>query len=453
MIRAALPAALALLLTLAGCDGAATAPDSGPPADAGADGGTSPADAGEGDGGASCEEDCGSGACVIRGGEQTCACDAGYHPEATSGGAYCRADPCEGGACPMSVPDWQARFDDEYENPRRVEEDCDALSRSGGDEQEYYFMAYCIDGLVSMWRATGDDAYLEEVLRLIENTVADTVADSKGRRYWVGPNNGYTYPLWDSYYWRQVTTLLRIMYAHPALLARDGYQARCDDLLAFSRDLWDLWEEGGVGNFYRSRTHMASHWARIGLDLYLITGEAGYREVFEKISTGTMPGRPSNLRAQMEANPDHPEAWVWSSIWGDAPSDSVQDTSHAGAIVAFIHEAALAGELWTQGDLDALVATLMLVVWEPALDGAYHQNVDGTDPTSGSFTGPYGLPGRLGGRLHEWLHLGRTRPEIQARIESEYIDPARRNVLFFGYQAFGIAALNARVLADGRAYY
>lgn len=250
-----------------------------------------------------------------------------------------------------------------------------------------------------------------------------------------------------------VTTLLRTMHAHPDLLARADYQARYDALLTFSRELWDGWSSVGLGVFYRSRTHMASHWARIGMDLFLITGETKYRVVFDNVSHGVMFARPSNLREQLKMNPDHPTAYVWSDVWGDTPAESIQDTSHAGAVVSFIHEATLAGMYWSQGDIDALADTLMLVIWEPALQGAYHQNVDGTEPTTGTFTEPYGLPGKLGGRMHEWLHLGRHRPDIQKRIETEYIDPARRNIHSYGVQIYGIGGLNARTIGDGQAYY
>ncbi|MCC6338330.1 MAG: hypothetical protein IT380_30590 [Myxococcales bacterium] len=345
----------------------------------------------------------------------------------------------------MSVDEWRRRFDLEYEHPRRIEEDCTSRSLSGGTvDQDYYFLAYCIDGLVSAWRATGDDTYLDEALRLIGNTVDSSVPDALGRRHWAG-----TYALWDSYYWRMVTSLLRVMQAHPELLARADYQARYDDLLAFSVGLWGYWRDDGLGNFYRSRTHMASHWARIGMDLYLITGDAEYREVFDNISHGVQVGQPSNLRTQFQPNLAHPTAYVWASVWGAELDASVQDTSHAGALVAFIHEAALAGMYWTQADIDALANTLMLVVWDPALDGGYHQYVDGTDPAEG----PYGLPNTTGGRLHEWLNLGRHRADIQARIETEYLDQTRRNTSFYAYQLYGIGALNARVLADGRPYY
>ena len=423
----------------------ASRPDASPDAsrDAGADVSIDAADLCSG-------VDCGFGSCTADSGAAACECDAGYHAE----GLFCRADPCEGEDCPMSVEAWQELFDAEFNSPRRDAEDCEALSTSTGSEQEHYFFAYCIDGLVSMWRATGDNDYLDTSLRLIENTVDDAVLRGDGFRYWPGPNDGSTHPLWDSYYWRQVTHLLRVMHGHPELLAMNDYQARYEALLEFStRDIWDKWESDGLGNLYRSRTHMASHWARIGMDLFLITGEERYRVVFDNISHGTMPNYPSNLREHFIDNPEVPGAFTWSQVWGDAPSESIQDTSHAGAIVSFINEAAGQEVYWTSADVDALIQTLLVVVWDPALGGAYHQNVDGTDTTSGAFTGPYGLPGRLGGRLHEWLHLGRHSAEIQERMETFYLDPARRNVIFFGYQAFGIGALNARILADGAPVY
>ncbi len=374
-------------------------------------------------------------------------------PDATSDVADAEL-PCEGPDCPMTVPEWKVLFDQEFSNPRRPAEDCEALSTSTGANQEHYFFAYCIDGLVSMWRATGDNTYLDTTLRLIENTVADAKLQPDGFRYWPGPNAGSTYPLWDSYYWRMVTHLLRVMNDSPALLATADYQARFDALLEFStKDIWEKWLNKGAGNLYRSRTHMASHWARIGMDLFLITGDAKYREVFDNISHGTMVGYPSNLRDQFADNPDHPGAYTWSQVWGASPSESIQDTSHAGAIVSFINAAADQQLYWTDDDVTALIKTLLDVIWDRALDGAYHQNVDGTDPTAGSFTGPYGLPGSLGGRLHEWLHLGSHDPEIQRRIELYYLDPARRNTIFFGYQAYGIGALNARILAEGAPVY
>ncbi len=41
-----------------------------------------------------------------------------------------------------------------------------------------------------------------------------------------------------------------------------------------------------ASNIYRVNTHMASHWARIGMELYIITGKQKYKDVFDNISFG-----------------------------------------------------------------------------------------------------------------------------------------------------------------------
>ncbi len=384
--------------------------------------------------------DCGRGTCDPDG--PACVCDDGFHAE----GLRCVMDVCEGDGCPtMTVSDWQALFDAHWTETDQA--DCEARAASGGSEQEHYFLAYCIDGLVSMWRATDDDTYLDTTLGLIDDTIADARARADGFLYWSGPYEGNTYPLWDSYYWRIVATLVRLLDDAPDVRARGDYQAQYEALLAFTEQhIWDKWldgEWGGSGNFYRSRTHMASHWARIGLELHAVTGEAAYLDVFDRVSHGEMPGRPSNLRNQFAPNPAQPAAYVWSSEWNETPgAGTVQDTSHAGAIVSFVSTAVELGQYWTTDDLDALSETMNTVVWEASLEGGYHRNVDGTTDAGDT---PYAVGGGLGGRMHEWFVLGRHRPDIQARMERQYITYPR-NVSYFGIEVYGIGAYNARVL-------
>jgi hypothetical protein len=133
----------------------------------------------------------------------------------------------------------------------------------------------------------------------------------------------------------------------------------------------------------------------------------------------------------------------------------MQDVSHGGAVVAFIAEAARAGQYWTQADMNALSATLTEVVWPVELGGTFHYYVDGTSARVDAPDPPSNDNGNsLPGRLHEWLHLGRERVDIQQRIERDYANPGNPNtVTFFGYQAIGIAALNARVLTTGSPVY
>ncbi len=398
--------------------------------------------------GACDDVDCGNGTCEEDNGAATCACDEGFHAE----GPTCILDVCKGEDCPMTVAELQTLYDEIWAGEQG--EQCMELSTSTGIGQEHYYLSYCIDGLTSMWRATGDLGYLDTALELIGNTLADTVTDGDGYRRWPaegGVDEGY--PLWETYYWRHVMTIVRVLADHPELRAQGDYQARYDELLEFSRvHIWEKWRVDGIGNFYRSQTHMAAHPARIGLDLYALTGEAEYLEVFEDISFDGMPSRDdANLADQLEPNPDAPGALVWSRSW--PPDYAIQDVSHAGAIVSFWAHAYDDAMYWDAAHIDALVTTLLDVVWDPALNGSYARNVDGTSTElDGSPSQPHG-PDGTHGRMHEWLVLGRYDERVQQRIEDVYLDPDQEDLRFFGHQAVGIAAHNARLLAYGDSVY
>lgn len=332
---------------------------------------------------------------------------------------------------------WKGKFDQEWLENDNQPDRLDALARasSGNVEQEYYFLAYYIDALIKIWQATGENAYLDKALSLINTTVNDAVNVGGGYLGWPNSENK-GHPLWDSYYWRYVATLLRIMHKSPNLRAKGNYQEQYDQLLDFTeKHIWERYEVDGLNNFYRINTHMSSHWARIGMELFIITGKEKYIEVFEKISFGNMIGRPSNLRNHLKPNPKIASAYTWSQRWD---INQIQDTDHAGAVVSFIVNAHENNMFWDEAHINGLLATLNKVIWKPEFGSQFMSNVDGT--------GGYDLHGRL----HEWLNLGRFDKELQSRIKSSYTG---KNLTYYGVQPFGIAALNARILADGRPVY
>ncbi|WP_027066493.1 Ig-like domain-containing protein [Maribacter sp. Hel_I_7] len=335
------------------------------------------------------------------------------------------------------VKEWQEKFDAEWLDIDQQTDSADALSRakSNNINQEYYFLGYYIDGLVKMWQATGDNSYLDEALKLINITMTDAVNVGNGYLGW--PNNDNDgHPLWDSFYWRYVATLTRIMHQSPNLRATGNYQQQYENLLAFSeKNIWERYEAQGLNNFYRINTHMTTHWARIGMELYIITGKEKYNTVFENVSFGTMVGRPSNLRNQLKPNNKVPSAVTWSQRWD---IDQIQDTSHAGAIVSFIVTAYENNMYWTEADITALTSTVNNVIWKKEYGSFFMYNVDGT--------GDYDLHGRL----HDWLNLGRYDESLQQRIKEDYIG---KNLTFYGIQPLGIAALNAKILEDGYPVY
>lgn len=309
-------------------------------------------------------------------------------------------------------------------------------SKSKNKNQEYYYLGYYIDGLANMWQATGDNSYLDTALNLINTTVNDARSVGGGYLGWRA-SDGSTVPLWDSFYWRQVVTILRVMHQSPNLRSSSKYKNQYTKLLNFSeKNIWDRYDnEGQTHNFYRTRTHMTAHWARIGLELYLITGKNKYKQVFDNISYGSMIGRPSNLRNQMFPNPKDSKAYAWDSEWGVRKGSRIQDTSHGGAIVSMIVLAYEQGMYWKRSDINALLKTVDVIWTAPDV---IKLNVD----ASGG-TGPRG-------RLHEWFYLARYSQSLQNRIKRDYLTNPH---LHYGNQALGIAALNAKILADGKGAY
>ncbi|AIY13940.1 MULTISPECIES: Ig-like domain-containing protein [Cellulophaga] len=333
---------------------------------------------------------------------------------------------------------WKNLFDAEWiDSDEQIDYlDAEVLSKSKNINQEYYYLGYYVDGLIKIWQATGDNAYLDKALVLINQTISDAVDVGDGYKGWPNADND-GHALWDSFYWRYVATLMRIMHQSPNLRATSNYQKQYDNLLIFTeKNIWDRYESQGLQTFYRVNTHMSSHWARIGMELYIITNKSKYKTVFDNISFGEMYNRESNLRNQFKSNPKTPNAYTWSQTWN---ANYIQDTSHASAIVSFIVEAYSNNMYWDEKDVNAFDSTLNDVIWKNSnADGFSYKNVDGTGGID------------YYGRLHDWLTLGRYSRTLQDKIRDKYTG---KHLKFYGIQPIGIAALNEKILTDGAPVY
>jgi len=180
---------------------------------------------------------------------------------------------------------------------------------------------------------------------------------------------------------------------------------------------------------FRSRTHMASHWALIALNLSRITTDPARRavdgKVLEEISQG-LPNYPSSLRGQLEPNPSKPEAYFWDDEWGSA-SPPGQDVSHGNGVIAFVVAAHDAGAIWSDEDMRRFVALFQQVIWPRPGPGA--EFVDGSGRGNGWFSDGF-------------VKLGRYDPALQRRLE--FHQPANS-------QFYANGALNAALLARGSA--
>jgi hypothetical protein len=169
------------------------------------------------------------------------------------------------------------------------------------DSWQFYNMAYAIDGNTAMYRATGRLQYLDRALLYVDNLVT-TSGDSRsfpGSQFrdaykgWISQHpetRGQEVALNESYCWRYVTRLLRVIRETPDLYNNEHYREQYERLLEFSeRNIFEKWFERGATRYlYRENTHMAAHWASIAMNLSLMTTDATrkarYQEVFTNIA-------------------------------------------------------------------------------------------------------------------------------------------------------------------------
>lgn len=313
---------------------------------------------------------------------------------------------------PVNV--WEDRFLEawEYELETAI-----PLSRSP-DSWDHYTLSYDVDGNTAMFRATGRTRYLDRALEYAENVVAtarpsaslSTSQYQDDYRGWVSLQRdlnrpGIEVPLYESYLWRYITTLLRVMQETPSVADDPAYRDRYQRLLDFAEvHVFEKWYVRGQENIYRSRTHMAAHWALIALNLSLITTDpdrrARYRQVVDDIDQH-LPNLPSSLREQLRRNPVDPSAWFWDDAWGSYRRPG-QDVSHGNGVIAYLVEARDRGGYWTDADLAGFESLLVNVIWPGGR--TYRNFVDGSGTGNGWFSDGF-------------VKLGRYDPAVQQRLD------------------------------------
>ncbi|CAM3760624.1 hypothetical protein G4177_26580 [Corallococcus sp. ZKHCc1 1396] len=306
------------------------------------------------------------------------------------------------------------------------------------DSWQFYNLAYGIDGNTAMYRATGKTQYMDRALLYVNNVVNNARVSSSLPRSnfrdsymgWASARSdtvGQEVPLFESYCWRYVTRMLRVIRETPALYNNANYRSQYDRLLAFSeRNMFEKWNKRGANSYvYRVNTHMASHWAYIAMDLSRMTTDAtkkaSYLKVFNNINRD-MPNNTSSLRGQLMTSMVNPSAYFWAANWGSRARPG-QDVAHGNGVMAYIVEARDAGMEWTATDIQKFVVTLNKVIWPSA--GSYSNYVDGSGRGTGWFND--GL-----------MKLGRYDAALQRRLETHTVGN--------NTQYYGNAALNVKLL-------
>ncbi|GAA4545894.1 hypothetical protein [Amycolatopsis samaneae] len=328
------------------------------------------------------------------------------------------------------VAHWRELFDADSDHN---DIESERLSRSE-DSADFYPLAYSIDELGSMYEATGELAYAAKALHFTENMIASArPSSSLGTSTfhddylgWVSPgNDGDETPLYESYAWRYVTRVLRlvrpVLDSAPAEL-RDAY-ART---LEFTENhIVDKWRNRGADSYvYRERTHMAAHWAMIALDVSVLTADqdraAACAEITRNIDDH-LPNYPSSLRAQLGPGHPDPDAYWWSDVWGETTGPG-QDIGHGNGVIAYVVEARDMDAGWSAGELARFARTLTGLLGGPP----YPEYVDGSGTSNGWIADGF-------------VKLGRYDTALQVRLQTYGV----QNSQFYASMAANAARLTS----------
>jgi hypothetical protein len=349
-----------------------------------------------------------------------------------------------------AVKEWISRFNHEFEQKKA---EWDSLSRST-ESRGYYTLGYWIDAFTAMYETTGEKEYLRHTLTYVRSVISLAEPAPQFGDGYLGWKSTYRdehreVPLYESCMWRYVTKILRMIKETPDLYNDPDFRDFFRDVLPFTeKHIWEKWYNRGRDQayIYRNRTHIASHWAFIALNMLKIstdeTKKDQYRQVLAKIN--------EDLRKNLYPARHNPDAHFWRATWdpddiGDpyeAGTGEVQDVSHGNHVISYVTECFEQGVSWSSEDITKFGNTLKNIVW----DSSKCDFFDFVDGTYGKVD-EWEHPGRR--QSDGWVKLGRFDREIQ-QIYEQYIkdNPTAATFADQAAQLYANMALNEKKLNE-----
>ncbi|MGB5553076.1 MAG: hypothetical protein WBM83_00360, partial [Flavobacteriaceae bacterium] len=247
-----------------------------------------------------------------------------------------------------------------------------------------------------------------------------------------------------------IFTLFRIIDQSPTLKKANSewYQ---ENLNWAIKNVWDRYENQGMQNFiYRENPYMTSHWGRIAMELYIITKQQKYLDVFENISYKGIPTPLQNgqsIRNRFKTNSAKATALDFSPNWTRTATETT-DCGHFADIVTFISNAIENRMYWhTQMEyvVPGIISTYQDVVWDnrPNMTGSGF--LDGTSDEE-----LYAGYGRTAISQGAQVNFGRFDENFQELLEKYYTPSADT---FNKVMLAGILLNNRVILNNGKPAY
>jgi hypothetical protein len=312
-----------------------------------------------------------------------------------------------------NISNLQGQFDKNYNH-------AEALKKAGsGVSYDMYRQRYNIEGLISIYKATGDKKYINNALELSEAyQKAGKDMDGDGYLDWKSPTAGQKFNH-SHHEWRAAAGISDVIGAIKTDPALAEFNNRADNLANFvDKHVWDKAHnvKGRNGKIQDTdNTHFIGRMGSVAVNMYKATGDPKYREYIET--------KGQQLKDSLKLGSDGTYNINMTTKGGE-----FADVSHAGDTINFIVEAAKAGIVFDQTDLQRLAKTVKTKMWNGK---GFSDMINGS--SSSKYSG-------VGQHQEGWVKLAEFDPDLQS-IYLNFVKSQK------GAIATNLSANLARILA------
>lgn len=343
-----------------------------------------------------------------------------------------------------------------YNHPNRrgdIEREKAMSLSASGDSYNLMSLRKSVGAINTLVLVTEDNYWIEEQKQIIDNLINSARVSSEipnntnyfdSFKGWISKNeekSGYLeeMPLYESYTFFYISQFLYILDEIGWVNQSAQNQSWWQNTLAFvETNIWTKWYERSLpvkGNnywyFLRSRTHMGSHWAGIGMYLGAITNNHEIKRQTETLIKQYDTLLKRNL-IEVEGG------YIWNSSYDDvtgtyaSPStrDVIQDVSHGNHVIAYIVAAHKFGNKnWRKSDLKKFAYTVKhFMMYDDDDEIHFYENVDGTPSTT--------RPGRGNSLGDGWVKLAEYDEQLRIILtEFEQTDLAKQYGQEFNFKS------------------
>lgn len=269
-------------------------------------------------------------------------------------------------------------------------------------------LSYNLGGAITMYQLTNSSKYLDEALNLsirviqksqvVSNVSGNNSVFKDNYRGFLNKNPDYNedkrggphmmeVPLYESYFYRYLAKLLYVYSISSKKIKTASRDDDFDRLLEFIvTHGWEKWYVRGASKdscmpyLFRSRTHMAAHWATVALFLSQLNDDPDAQKQYIQYLDSYNAQLRDNLRINELGG------YIWNMTWDNTwpvhfncnrgvENGIIQDGDHGNHVISYIVEAYDLHRYWTDRDIERFVITTQKTLYN-ASEKMFYSSLD-----------------------------------------------------------------------------